>query len=204
MLVAMPILLLIVFGFAIQYDPKHLPTTIVSYDHSPLTRSFIASLEASTFYRVIDTSNSEHKKQQDFASGKISLAITIPPDFTRKYTRFENPQLLLEMDGSDPGSYASALGNVQIILNQSLEQFNKQGLGSPPAATQARRANLIIHKLYNESNNSAYNIIPGLIAVLLTMTMVMLTSTAITSEKESGHYGDVIKHLFKAYRNHTG
>lgn len=129
---------------------------------------------------------SEHQKNQDFANGKISLAFTIPPDFTRKYIRKENPQLLVEIDGSDPGSSASALGNALPILNQTLDGFNKQGLGSPLPAQSTRSVDLTIHRLYNESNTSSYNIVPGLIGVLLTLTMVMLTSTAITSEKEAG------------------
>ncbi|CEG57228.1 ABC transporter permease [Legionella fallonii] len=186
MLVVLPVLLLILFGFAIDFDPKHLPTTIISYDHSPLTRSFISSLEASGYFKVVDTSGNEHKKNQDFASGSINLAYTIPPDFTRKYIRNENPQLLVEIDGSDPGSSASALGNSLPILNQALNKFNQEGLGYASPVIPKRTVNLTTHRLYNEANVSAYNIIPGLIGVLLTLTMVMLTSTAITSEKESG------------------
>lgn len=186
MLVILPIMLLILFGFAIEFDPKHLPTTIVSYDHSPLTRTFISALEASRYYKIAANFADEHQKNEDFATGKISLALTIPPDFTRKYIRHENPELLLEIDGSDPGSSATALGNVLPILNQSLETFNKQGLGWASPRTPKREVNLVIHRLYNEANISAYNIIPGLVGALLTLTMVMLTSTAITSEKEAG------------------
>lgn len=186
MLGVLPVLLLILFGFAIDFDPKHLPTTIISYDHSPLTRSFVSSLEASGYFKIVDTSGSEYKKNKDFASGNINLAYTIPPDFTRKYIRNENPQLLVEIDGSDPGSSASALGNSLPILNQALGKFNQEGLGYTVPATPKRTVNLTTHRLYNEANVSAYNIVPGLIGVLLTLTMVMLTSTAITSEKESG------------------
>ncbi|MBA4696760.1 MAG: ABC transporter permease [Legionella sp.] len=186
MLVILPIMLLIVFGFAIQLDPKHLPTTIISYDHSPLTRHFTSALETSRYYRIVDTSNDERKKQAAFASSKISLAVTIPPNFSRKYIRGENPQLLVEMDGTDPGSYASALANMQPILNQALSSFEKRGLSSAAPDRTKRQVNLVTHKRYNESNNSAFNIIPGLIGVLLTITMVVLTSTAITSERESG------------------
>ncbi|KTC91082.1 ABC transporter permease [Fluoribacter dumoffii] len=186
MLVILPIMLLILFGFAIEFDPKHLPTTVISYDNSPLTRSYVSALEASGYFKVTSLETSEHQKNQDFANGKISLAFTIPPDFTRKYIRKENPQLLVEIDGSDPGSSASALGNALPILNQTLDGFNKQGLGSPLPAQSTRSVDLTIHRLYNESNTSSYNIVPGLIGVLLTLTMVMLTSTAITSEKEAG------------------
>jgi ABC-2 type transport system permease protein len=186
MLVILPIMLLILFGFAIEFDPKHLPTAIVSYDNTPLTRSYVSSLESSGYFKMTTDASSENKKNQDFANGKISFAITIPPDFTREYIRNENPQLLVEIDGTDPGSSASALSNVLPILNQTLETFNKQGLGSPSLVNSKRNINLTIHRLYNESNTSSYNIVPGLIGVLLTLTMVMLTSTAITSEKESG------------------
>ncbi|CAM4477906.1 MAG: putative multidrug ABC transporter permease YbhS [Legionella sp.] len=186
MLVILPIMLLILFGFAIEFDPKHLPTTVISYDNTPLTRSYVSGLEASGYFKVQTKESSEFEKDQDFANGNISLAFTIPPDFTRKYIRNENPQLLVEIDGSDPGSSASALGNALPILNRTLDTFNKQGLGAPSPIKSPRSVNLTIHRLYNEANISSYNIVPGLIGVLLTLTMVMLTSTAITSEKEAG------------------
>lgn len=186
MLVILPIMLLILFGFAIKFDPKHLPTMIISYDNTPLTRSYVSGLESSGYFAVKSKAATEYEKDEDFANGKISFAFTIPPDFTRKYIRNENPQLLVEIDGSDPGSSASALSNTLPILNQTLEVFNKQGLGSPSPLAGQRTVNLTVHRLYNESNISSYNIIPGLIGVLLTLTMVMLTSTAITSEKETG------------------
>jgi ABC-2 type transport system permease protein len=186
MLVILPIMLLILFGFAIEFDPKHLPTTIVSYDNSPLTRNYISGLEASGYFKIVNAFSSEAQKNRDFANGKISFAFTIPPNFTRKYLRNEKPQLLVEIDGSDPGSSASALGHARPILNQALETFNQQGLGFQPHTSSNNTVNLTIHRLYNESNISAYNIVPGLIGVLLTLTMVMLTATAITSEKESG------------------
>ncbi|AWN75541.1 ABC transporter permease [Legionella anisa] len=186
MLVILPIMLLILFGFAIEFDPKHLPTTIISYDNSPLTRSYVSSLEASRYFKVIHEGFDEQKKDEDFANGKISFAFTIPPNFTRKYLRNENPQLLVEIDGSDPGSSASALSNALPILNQTLDRFTKQGLGFTHTTHSERSVDLTIHRLYNESNISSYNIVPGLIGVLLTLTLVMLTSTAITSEKETG------------------
>lgn len=184
MLVILPIMLLIVFGFAINLDPKNLPTTIINYDQTPLTRSFIASLQSSGYYNLIKISNDEKQAKADLDSGKTSFTITIPANFTHKYIRGENPQLIVELDASDPGSSASALSNIQPILTQTLDDFSSRGLITPP--TYQRSANLIIHRNYNESNRSDYNIVPGLIGVLLTLTMVMLTSTAITSETESG------------------
>ena len=186
MLVVLPVMLLIVFGFAINLDPKNLPTAIISYDHSPLTRNFVSNLQTSRYFKIVDTSTDERAIRQKLASGKLSFAMTIPANFTRKFIRGENPQLLVEIDGSDPGSSASALGNVQPILNRAVDQFSKQGLNAQTSNSITRSINLTIHRLYNESNISAFNIVPGLIGVLLTLTMVMLTSTAITSEFETG------------------
>lgn len=184
MLIILPIMLLIVFGFAINLDPKNLPTTIINYDQTPLTRSFIASLQSSGYYNLINSTGNETQAMSDLDSGKTSFVITIPANFTHDYIRGKDPQLLVELDASDPGSGASALSNIQPILSQTLSDFSQRGLISPSVA--GRSVNLVVHRNYNESNRSDYNIVPGLIGVLLTLTMVMLTSTAITSETESG------------------
>lgn len=186
MLVIMPIMLLILFGFAITMDPKNLPTAIIAYDHSPLTRNFITNLQTSGYFHIVDAVSNPAEAKQQLSSGKLSFAITIPVNFTRKFIRGENPQLLVAIDGSDPGSSASALSNVAPILNLAMNQFTARGLVNNNLNTVDRTVNLTIHRLYNETNISAYNIVPGLIGVLLTLTMVMLTSTAITSEFETG------------------
>lgn len=186
MLVILPIMLLIVFGFAISLDPKNLPTTVISYDHTPLTRAFVSNLQTSRYFHIVYPTSNEYQAGQNLSSGKISFAITIPADFTRKFIRGENPELLVDMDGSDPGSSATALGNILPILNLATDQFTSRGLNKPRSTPSNRTVHLVTHRLYNESNLSAFNIVPGLIGVLLTLTMVMLTSTAITSEFESG------------------
>lgn len=184
MLIILPIMLLVVFGFAIRLDPKHLPTTIINYDNSPLTREFVAKLEISGYFKVIDSSNNEAKAKADLASGKTSFVITIPASFTHQYIKGETPQLLVEIDAADPGSSATALGNIEPLMLSAAYEFSRAGLHT--VATPARGFELITHRNYNETNRSEFNIVPGLIGVLLTLTMVMLTSTAITSEIESG------------------
>lgn len=187
MLIMLPIMQLLVFGFAIDLDPKNLPTAIVSYDHSPLTRLFIRNLQTSRYFKVVDTSGEdEHQVNQMLETSKISFVLTLPADFTRKFMRGENPELLVEIDGSDPGSSASALSHIQPILDLTIRDFSQRGLQTYVHLPFHRTANLIIHRLYNEANMSAFNIIPGLMGVLLSMTLVMLTATSITSEFESG------------------
>lgn len=185
MLVILPVMLLMVFGFAIDLDPKKLPTAIISYDNSPLTRSFITNLQTSNYFNVLEFQKDEKQAQHLLSSGKISFVITIPADFTRKFIRAEHPELLVEIDGSDPGSSASALSYIKPILESSIIQFTTHGLQKNDKNIK-RAVNLVIHRLYNEANKSAFDIVPGLIGVLLTLTMVMLTSTAITSEFETG------------------
>ena len=125
MLVILPVMLLILFGFAITLDPKHLPTAIISYDHTPLTRDFISGLTTSRYFNIVDTTTDESSVKQKLSSGEISFVITIPPNFTRKFIRGENPQLLVEIDGSDPGSSASALGLLLSLANRGLGQLRQ-------------------------------------------------------------------------------
>lgn len=186
MLVIMPIMLLILFGFAIDMDPKHVPTAIINFDQSPLTRSFISNLETSRYFNIESFTTDVDEVSEKLETGRLSFAFTIPANFTRRFVKGENPELFVEVDGSDPGSGASALSHVLPILNATLDQFTKNGLTPPPLNSIKRTVNLVSHRLYNEANISAFNIVPGLIGVLLTITMVMLTSTAITSEFESG------------------
>ena len=186
MLVFMPIIMLILFGFAITMDPKNLPTAIISYDSSPLTRNFISNLETSGYFNLVDPVSDPEDAKQKLSIGQLSFSIMIPANFTRKYIRGENPQLMVAIDGSDPGSSASALSHIKPIIDLSINQFTRTGLRDNFTSAVNRPINLTIHRMYNETNNSAFNIVPGLIGVLLTMTMAMLTSTAITSEFETG------------------
>lgn len=186
MLVILPIMLLILFGFAITLDPKHLPTAIINYDQTPLTRAFISNLDSSEYFNIINLEADPDTAKQALSDGKLSFAITIPANFTRHFIRGENPELLVDIDGADPGSSASALTHVQPLLNAAITQFSQKGLTPTPSNNINRSTKLIIHRLYNEANKSAFDIVPGLIGVLLTVTMVMLTATAITSEFESG------------------
>jgi ABC-2 type transport system permease protein len=185
MLVILPIMLLILFGFAIDLDPKHLPTAIIDYDHSPLTRSLISNLETSRYFKILEMTQDGRQVKQQLHSSQLSFAITIPANFTRRLIRGEHPELLVEIDGSDPGSSATALGHIQPIVNLTTSQFTERGLATN-TPSDSRTVSVITHRLYNESNRSAFNIVPGLIGVMLTLTLVMLTSSAITSEFESG------------------
>lgn len=187
LITALPITLLMIFGFAIQLDPKNLPTQIINYDLSPVTRSLVANMGASGYFNIVDANSTESSSNNALLQGDASLILTIPADFERSIVRGNVPTLLVEIDGADPGNVMSATKHLQHIIDATVADFLTRGLIDPKKATVTQHnADLIVHRNFNESDVSAFNIVPGLIGVLLMITMVAITSTAITSERESG------------------
>ncbi len=184
LLILLPVMMLMIFGFAIKLDPKNLPTAIINYDHSPLTRSIVASMEASGYFKLVEPNASELSAEKGLSNGSLTYVITFPASFTANFIRGKNPQILVEVDGSDPGNSLSAVNHLQPLIDRVVLDFANRGLRVLPS--HERGISLNVHQIYNETNNSAFDIVPGLIGVLLTLTMVMITSTAITSERESG------------------
>ena len=184
LLIFLPVMMLMIFGFAIKLDPKNLPTAIVNYDQSPLTRSIVASMGATGYFKITDPDASESTADNGLSNGSLIYVITFPGNFTTDFIKGKNPQILVEVDGSDPGNSLSAVNHLQPMVDRVVQEFSNRGLRTPPQPE--RTVSLNVHQIYNETNNSAFDIVPGLIGVLLTLTMVMITSTAITSERESG------------------
>lgn len=184
MMVVIPILQLILFGFAINSDPKALPTAVLVADESLYSRTFIAALENSGYFRVERQLSSEHEADRALALGRVQFVITIPYNFSRDLARGERPVLLVEADASDPAATSNALAALS-ILNQSALTRDLEGvLGDlqPPLPPFEIR----VHRRYNPEGITQYNIVPGLIGTILTMTMVMMTALAMTRERERG------------------
>lgn len=186
LLIMMPLMTLILFGFAIQLDPKHLPTAIIDHDQTPLTRALVSNMEASGYFWLVEPDSNEAQAADGLATGRLTIVLTIPGGLTRHFVRGDDPSLLIEVDGSDPGNSMSAVNQMPPIIDQTVAEFVRHGLETASPPLKDRTVSLIVHRNFNESNRSAWNIVPGLIGVLLTMTMVMITATAITSERESG------------------
>jgi len=184
MAVGIPVLQLILFGYAINTDPKGLPTAVVSTDSGPLSRSIVAALQNTGYFRVDHTGTSEAEGDALIENGKAQFLIVIPPDFSRSVVRGERPALLVSVDATDP----SASGNAIAALNAVAGQALRQDLQGPLRSLQTASApyEVRIHRRYNPEGLSRYNIVPGLIGTILTMTMVMLTSLAMTRERERG------------------
>ena len=184
MIVGIPILQMALFGYAINTNPKHLDTAIISADDSDITRSFIAAMQNSSYFKIVEELPNEAAGREALARGRLLFVVSIPAGFTRQLLRRERPSLLIEADATDPTATASALAAVNGIV-QSVIQREMTG---PLATLQGSPApfDVNVHQLYNPSNITQYNVVPGLMGVVLTLTMVMMTGLAITRERERG------------------
>ena len=182
MIVLMPLIQLTLFGYAINTNPKNLPTAIISADNSVFSRSIIQTFKNSNYFQIMPNITNEQEAKNLLKKGKAQFIISIPIDFSKKLLRKETPSILIEADASDPSATSSALGAIfylnQIALNHDLKGPLAFLKPSPSAF------NIKIHKNYNPEEITQYNIIPGLIGVILTMTMIMMTAIAITREQE--------------------
>lgn len=184
MLVGVPLMQLMLFGYAINGDPKHLPTVVVAHEQSPFARSVVQALINTSYFDVTSTSTSDRAADELLARGEAQFVLTIPPDFSRKVLRGERSQLLIEADASDPAATGNAIAAIQQIAGSLLRNDltgTLAGLNGPEAPVD-----LVIHRRYNPEGLSQYNVVPGLMGVILTMTMIMSTALGLTREVERG------------------
>ena len=184
MAIGVPVLQLVLFGYAINTDPKALPTALVSADTGPMARSLVVALQNTGYFRITYRGESEAAGQALLDSGDAQFMVAIPADFSRRVVRGERPALLVAVDGTDP----SASGNAIAALAQIAQQALARDLVGPLANLSPREPpfEMRVHRRYNPEGLTRYNIVPGLIGTILTMTMVMLTSLAMTRERERG------------------
>jgi ABC-2 type transport system permease protein len=190
MIIGIPVLQLILFGYAINADPKRLPTAVLAADSSLYSRSLLAAMQTSGYFRIDRQAASEDEIEDLLAHGRVQFAVTIPENFGRKLVRGERPVLLVEADASDPAATGNAIAALGQLANTALAR-DLQG----PLAELAPRAppfDVRIHRRYNPEGVTAYNIVPGLIGTILTMTMVLMTGLAMTRERERGTFENLL------------
>jgi ABC-2 type transport system permease protein len=184
MMLMIPLIQILIFGFAINTNPKHLPTAVIVNDHSQFTRQFISAMNNTDYFAITYNGVTENQAQQLIQQGKVQFVLSIPSGFTQELIRGNKPVILLEADTTDP---VATTGAIATLTSLSSEIFNRDLQG----VTSALRASsppyeLRVHSLYNPSSITQYNIVPGLLGVVLTLTLVMVTAIAITREKELG------------------
>ena len=184
MMIGVPVMQLLLFGYAINADPKALPTAVVSAETSVFSRSLLAAVENSGYFRLVREVGGEAEAAALLARGNVQFVITIPHDFSRRLVRGEKPALLVEAYATDPAATSNALSALQQITRSALYRDLDGPLRSLQGSEPAFE--LRVHRLYNPEGVTQYNIVPGLIGTILTMTMVIMTSLAMTRERERG------------------
>lgn len=184
MIVAVPIMQLIMFGFAINSDPKNLATAVLSQDQGIIARNILTSLGNSGYFSITDEIKSEQEAKKLLQEGLVTFVVTIPEGFSRDLIRGTRPYLLVEADATDPVAISGALGVVNKAVEGAIGR-DTYGALETIASTQPPYE-MRIHRLYNPEGISRYNIVPGLIAIVLTMTCVMMTALSLTRERERG------------------
>ncbi|MER9412052.1 ABC transporter permease [Mesorhizobium sp. M0589] len=184
MMLGVPLLQLVLFGYAINNDPKSLPAALVATSNDPYTRAIVAALQTTGYYRFDHVAQSAEDAEFLMARGDVAFVVTIPADFGRRVERGDNPQILIEADATDPAAASGAISTLSKVASQAL--LRAQGMQE--AASEAARGQLdvVVHQRYNPEGISQYNIVPGLLGVILQMTLVMMTSIALTRETERG------------------
>ena len=184
MMVGIPLMQLTLFGYAINSDPKHLPAAIRAADQGPFARTLVAALRNSGYFSLVREAATEAEARELLQLGEVQFVINIPEDFSRRLLRGEHPTVLIEADATDPAATGPALSAVRAIGATVLDR----DLTGPLARLRGKDGpvDYEIHAHYNPENITQYNVVPGLMGVVLTMTMVVITSLAITRERERG------------------
>ena len=178
MMLGIPLIQLMLFGFAINSDPKGLPAALVAPVQDRFTRAMVTALELTGYYRFTHPEATAGQAEALITTGEVAFVVTVPSDFGRRVVRGENPQILIEADATDPSVASGAISTLSTVAAQALAR--ETGVTVTPALE------VVVHRRYNPEGITQYNIVPGLLGVILQMTMVMMTAMALTREIERG------------------
>jgi len=180
-IIAIPIMQVFLFGYAINADPKNLPTGLLSGEHSKYERTIVAALTNSGYYDIRPLA-SEAEAEAGLAGGELLFVINIPPGFDRAVDRGESPSILIDADATDPtaiGNATAALASLGADLQRDLPPIRQSQPQTPPFQ-------FVVHARYNPEQLTVLNIVPGLICIILTFSTLFVTTLSITKERERG------------------
>lgn len=184
MMLGVPLMQLVLFGFAINNDPKGLPAALVTTSQDHYTRAMVSAMENTGYYRFDHVVSSAEEAERLIQSGAVSFVVTVPSDFARRVQRGDHPQILIEADATDPSVASGAISTLGTVAAQAL--LREQSAEAQAAEQSTAALKVVVHQLYNPEGITQYNIVPGLLGVILQLTMVMMTSMALTRETERG------------------
>lgn len=192
MMIIIPLVQLTLFGYAINNNPKSLPTAIVNADNSIFARSIVQSLKNSSYFAVEDAPVNDKQAEELLQLGKVQFVLTIPIDFSRKLLRGEKPNVLMEADATDPAATSNAVTALTSLNQIALSHDLNNGLQYLQPEQNAAAFDVVLHRKYNPEIITQYNVVPGLMGVILTMTMIMMTGLAIARERERGTFENLL------------
>ena len=184
MILMIPLIQLLLFGYAVNDTPRHLPTAVLAQENTVFARSLVAAIHNSAYFDIVATARTPAELDDMLRRGTVQFAITIPGDFSRRVIRGDHPQVLVEADASDPTASGAAVAALSGLPAQALAR-DLNGLPAERGVVSAP-FQIVVHALYNPDNLSAYNVVPGLLGVILSMTLVMMTALGVTRERERG------------------
>jgi ABC-2 type transport system permease protein len=184
MMLGLPVIQLLLFGYAINTEPRHLPTAVLVQEDSVFARSIVSALHHSAYFDLAAQARSPAELEEMIRQGRVQFAVTIPGDFTRRVARGDRPQVLVEADATDPSATGGAVAALAALPEAALVHdlkgaLSPRGQGVPPFE-------VVVHARYNPEAITAYNIVPGLLGVILSLTLVMMTALSVTRETERG------------------
>lgn len=183
MILVMPVVQLLLFGYAINNDPRDLPTAVLVQDRGAFAQPVLNALVNTGYFRVTVEANSQAELDAALATGAVQFAVVIPADFTRKVVRGQGASILVEADASDPTATGGALSALSGIPAQALAREMTGPLARPATGPPF---SVVVHRRYNPENITAFNIVPGLLGIILSMTLVMMTALGMARERERG------------------
>jgi ABC-2 type transport system permease protein len=184
MMLGVPLMLLVLFGFAINTDPKHLSAALVAPTQDRYVRAIVTALELTGYYRFDYPQATVSEAESLIERGLVSFIVTIPSDFGARVERGDEPRILIEADATDPAVASGAISTLGTVAAEAL--LHERHAEAQAAAAARGQLQVIVHRRYNPEGITQYNIVPGLLGVILQMTMVMMTSIALTRELERG------------------
>jgi ABC-2 type transport system permease protein len=180
MIIMIPVVQLLLFGYAINTTPRNLPTAVLLQEDSDLARSILKALENTSYFRFVKEVHDVAEFDDLLTSGKVLFGVEIPRGFERAVRRGDYPALLVAADATDPVAAGSALSSLGMVVQTALS--HDLNVGDPPSLPFEIRA----HARYNPAASSRLNIVPGLVGTILTMTMLIFTALSVTREIERG------------------
>jgi ABC-2 type transport system permease protein len=179
MMLGVPLLQLLLFGYAINNDPKALPTALVTASHDAYSRAIVTALELTDYYRFEHVTASAAEAERLLQRGDVTFVVTVPSDLGARIVRRDAARLLVEADATDPAATSGAIGTLDVVAASAVAEAT--GRAPPPAGIE-----VLVHRRYNPEGIAQYNTVPGLLGVILQLTMVMMTAVALTRETERG------------------